>query len=120
MSFDYSSLASVSVAQIADKGRNVTYRIATQGTYDPQTDAITSQSTSTKTVKAVIINARQNEIDGTLIKKGDKFALIADDSLTFTPKTNDVIFDGDEYTVKNIKTVKPGNTVLLYKLQLRK
>lgn len=111
----------MAIAEVSDKGRSVTLTYTTQGTYDPGDDTFTGQTTTTQTVKAVILNFRRAEIDGTLIKNGDRRALVAPDNLTRAPKTGDTITDGSEvFSIQNVEEVKPGDTVLLYKLQLRK
>lgn len=117
---DYSGLAAVSIAQIADKGRAVSLVYKTQGTYSPATDAFTGQSSTTQTVKMVVLNFKRSEIDETLIKTGDKRALLAPQTdLTRAPKTGDQVTDGSEtFTIKNVEEVKTGDTVLLYKLHL--
>ena len=118
---DYSSLNATAIAQIADKGRAVTLVYKTPGSYDPQTDAITGNGTTSQTVKMVILNFKRKDVDGTLIKTGDRMALLANDALTRPPKTNDNVTDGGEtYNIEDVEAVAPGDTVLLYKLQLRK
>lgn len=121
MTFDYSSLNNVAIAQIADKGRAVTLTYKTQGAYSAGSDSFTGQTSTNQTVRMLITDFKHTEIDETLIKTGDRLGLLANDSLTRAPKTGDQVTDGGEtFTVKNIKEIKPGDTVLLYKLQLRK
>lgn len=121
MTFDYSGLAATSVSQIADKGRDVTLTYKSTNIYDPQTDTNAEDSSTTQTVRMLITNYNKREIDGTLIKNSDRQGLLANDSLTRAPAQGDTVTDGTEVlTVKNIEEIKPGDTVLLYKLQLRK
>lgn len=117
---DYAGLAAVTIAQIADKGRAVSLVYKTQGTYSPTTDALTGQASTTQSVKMLITDFKRNEIDGTLIKNGDKKALLAPDNLTRAPKTGDQVIDDETFTIESVNELKPGDTVLLYKLQLRK
>ena len=121
MSYDYSGLAETAINQIADKGRAVTLVYKTQGTYVPASDTITGQSSTTQTVKMLITNYNKREVNETLIKSGDLLGILANDSLTRAPKTSDQVTDGGEtYSVVNVEYIKPGPTVLIYKLQLRK
>jgi len=121
MSFDYSGLVAASIALIDKFGRNVTFTYITPGTYTASTNAITGDSETTQTVKMAITDFRRDEIDGKKVKRGDKEALLAPDSLTREPRTGDkVTDDGKDYRVMDIDDVKPGDTVLLYKLQLRR
>lgn len=117
---DYSSLAATALRQIADKGRNVTLRRDAAGTYNPASDTFTAGDEDNETVKAVITDYHDRQIDGEIIMRGDRRAIIAASGLT-APDKGDVIVDGsDQYRIINIETVKPGDTALLYKLQVRK
>ena len=117
MSF-YGGLAKTAQKLIADKGRTVTLRQVTGGSaYNPLTDTMTNATTDTA-VKAVFTSFKQDEIDGTLIMRGDKKVLLA---AGIEPKGNDVIVDGaTQYRVIEIMTVQPGDTTILYTLQVRK
>jgi len=117
MSYDYSGIASTAAAQIADKGRNITYTSVGIGTFNPATGSYTGETETDTTLKAVFTEFLENQIDGSVIKRGDKQVLITD----VTPKINDKITDGsDIYQVVNIKEIKPGDTACLYKLQVRR
>lgn len=120
MVFNYAKMAAVAIAQIADKGRAATLTYKTQGTYSPASDSFAGQSETTQTVKMVITDINKREVDETLIKTGDRIGLLAPDNLSAVPKVADeVIDDNGVYTIKRIEQIKPGNTILLYKLLLR-
>lgn len=118
---DYSNIAGTALNQIADKGRLVTLVYKTQGEYDPDTDDAPENESNSQSIKMVATNFNKKDIDGSLIKDGDKLALIAPYGLTRAPAVDDQIQDGGEtYTIKNVVTIQPGDTVLLYKAQIRK
>lgn len=118
---DYSGLRNTAVAQVADKGRNVTFVYKSQGTYAPSTDTFTGRTETTQSVKMLIVNFKRKDDKEDLVKRGDRMGLLANDSLTRAPKTNDQVLDGTEtYTVTEVEEIKPGDTVLLYKLILRR
>ena len=74
---------------------------------------------TTVSVRAVITNYNQNEIDGTLIQREDKQAIIAGASVA-KPDTFDELVRGSlRYKIVNVEEITPGGTPLLYKLQLR-
>jgi hypothetical protein len=58
-------------------------------------------------------------VDGTLIQMGDKKVLCAAEGLT-KPAPGDIVEDGSEYRVVAVQEVGPGDTPILYKLQVRK
>lgn len=120
MGFNYEGLQGTAQAQVADKGRNISYISVNGGTYDPSTDAISGDSETTSTIKALFLDFKTNQVDGTIIQADDKLVLI-DGAASITPKIDDKITDGyDTYKIVGVKTVKPGGTILLYKLQARR
>lgn len=119
MGFNYANMAATALAQINDKGRSVTLRYVTQGTYNPATDGIAGASEADVSVKAVIRFYTQKEQIETMIMEGDKEALIASSGIT-APLVDDVIVDGDEFKILRVEEVKPGDTALLYRLQIRR
>ena len=90
-------------------------KYVTEGTYNPSTGTITGNSVSSATVKAVFTNYNDNQIDGSIVKRGDRLALCAGDITP--PTTNDVI---GGFKIVAVEEVKPADTILLYKLQVRK
>ncbi|MCF0055517.1 hypothetical protein [Dyadobacter sp. CY356] len=120
MSF-YSEMADMAKEAIAENGRPVILRRNTEGSYNPATDTFTGTGNVDENPSALFTEYKQAEIDGTVIIRGDKKVLLADAALTAPPEYNDIIVDGsDEYKVINIFTVKPGDTSIIYKLQVRK
>lgn len=112
----YSGLAKTAQKMIDEKGRAVTLRRAS-GVYDPATDTMNSSQTDTP-VRAVFTAFKKSEIDGTLILRSDKKVLLA---ARIEPQGNDVIVDGSaQYRVVDIMAVQPGDTAILYTLQVRK
>ena len=115
----YTNMAKTALRQIADKGRNVSLRANTEGVYDPVTDSFTGTLTNDTTVKALVTAYSQREIDGTIILRGDKKILIAANAAS--PEHNDIIVDGaNEYKIINVDTLKPGDTPIMYTVQVRK
>ena len=120
MSFNYAGLASTALKQIAKFGRSVTLRAVTAGTFDTSTGTKTGASTADTVVKAVVTAYKDKQIDGEIIRHGDKMVMIAGSAVTTAPVTNDIVVDGGDYKIVNIETIQPGDTVLIYKLQVRK
>lgn len=119
MTFNYAGLAATALAQIADKGRNITLRRVTEGSYNPATDTIPDASVANETVKALVRNFSQRELVEGLIIKGDKEVIVASSGLTI-PEMNDIIVDNDQFRIVNVLEIKPGDTSMLYKLQVRR
>ena len=117
----YMALQITSQKIIERYGRSVVLRRNNEGTYNPATDTITGASTTDVSVIAVFTDFEQDEIDGTLIVRGDKKAVIAAGSLNSPPENNDILIDGsDQYRIVQLMAVQPGDTALIYKVQVRK
>jgi hypothetical protein len=116
------SLAKSALALISRRGRTVTLRQVDVGTYDPQLNDFTKNDQTDTTVKAVVTDYLQREVDGDLILLGDKRVLIAASGLTDAPMVGDYIIEGSgsQYRVMSVITVQPGEVAMLYKLQVRK
>ena len=120
MTFNYKAIAEKAKAQIANFGRDVKIIYNSQGKYNPQTDSISNKNMTEATVKAVMLNFKRTDFNGTLIKVGDKLLLIASDGID-TPRTKDIIVDnGEEYSIVSVEELQPASDPLLYKLQIRK
>lgn len=121
MSFNYAGLAKSALSNIDKFGRNVTYRTVTKGTYNTATGTKTGGSNTDQTVKAVITAVKKSQIDGEVIQRGDKVALIAASALNVVPNTGDIIIDGtSKLKVVEVMDVEPGDTAILYKVVVRK
>ena len=146
--YDYSNAARLAYNQIADKGKSVTLRINTAGTYNPANDTISGASNLDLSIKALITNYAKFAIDGTIIQLGDKQILVAGSNFRnlstdevidgsdnvvedgyqvvdgleqVIPTINDVVVDdGVQYKILNVEEIAPGGTVVLYKIQARR
>ena len=117
----YSNLATTALAQINDKGRTVLLRPQSGGVYDPANDTFTPDAAADISVKALVTDVEDSEINGTTIQAGDKRVTIAASALVAEPEMNDMIIDGsDQLRVVAVNTLKPGDTALLYKLTVRR
>ncbi len=119
MSFDYSELQNNAIELIAEYGRDVTYRSFNSGTYDPDSGTVSGDDEAETTVKAVVTTAKIEKIDGTALQRGDRFFLIASGSVV--PNAKDAIIDGGEtYQIVDFTEIKPGDSIMAYKIQARK
>lgn len=119
MSFDYDSLQLLSTDLINDFGQDITLTTVTAGTFNPATGATTGDSETTATVKAVVTDYRDFQIDGGAIQRGDKQVILS--GSVAAPDTNDMFtINSLEYMIVNINTISPGGTDVLYKIQVRR
>ena len=115
----YERMAAMTDRLLKDKGQAVTITRRTAGTYDTATGAATV-TTTTKTGYAAIMDHSSNNIDGTLIKSGDKKLLLSPAGISAPVLNDTVTVGGVIYTVvEPLKTVSPAGTVVMYELNLR-
>jgi len=123
MSF-YTRLQKTADKLFKSKGQTVTITRQSAGSYNPATGAATV-TTTTQTGVGVIFDYGLKQIDGTLIKAGDKLLYLspynsAGAALTAPVLNDTVTIGGATYTVvMPLKTVNPGGTVIMYELNLR-
>lgn len=116
----YDGLASTAERLITDKGRAVSLTYKTPGTYSAQTDTITGASTTTVSTFAAIVEYSERLIDQTLIHSGDKKAVLFAKGLE-KPRAGDILTDnGIDYSIVRVGEVGPGDTPVIYNLQIRK
>ena len=119
--FDYDPLISKAVALIAKYGRLIT--LVDKVTSIPDADEpwnVTAGTDNTTQVKAVITNYAEKEIDGQLIKQGDKrMTFAAQDGIDFL-SFEAVRDNGQEYKMKIMNPIEPGGSAIVYIARLRK
>jgi hypothetical protein len=123
---DYSRTQETADRLLKGNGQLLTLTRQSAGTYST-TSGTATVNTSTQTGTGAIFDYGTRQIDGTLIKAGDKQLLLspfnsAGAALT-APVLGDTVTDaaGVVYTmVEPLKTVAPAGTVVMYKCNLRK
>lgn len=112
---------------IAEEGRLVELRQEVQTAPDPLRPWRVISDISIAPlidVKSVFINYESKEIDGELVKRGDKKCLIASDDAVIQKadiRHYSLIIDrGEEWVIWHMNILDPGDEVIMYTLQLRK
>lgn len=116
---DYSAQATRVAAQIEKYGAPAQLQRAAAGDYDTKTGEVDDNGTQVFNTTAVRDAFKRSDIDGTSVLATD-VRLYLSPSLATEPKPGDVIvFDGETYSVVNVRPTKPGTVVLLYDVQCR-
>lgn len=121
----YTRLQNTAQKLLKGKGQSITLTKVTAGTYNPATGAMTGTTTSTQTAYGAIFDYGAKQIDGTLIKAGDKQLLLSAFKTDGTALTAPVLGDtvsigGVVYTlVEPLKTVGPAGITVIYEANLR-
>jgi hypothetical protein len=109
----YSDMAEVSVELLTEFGQTITLERTTGKSTDPVTGIITGGTPDNQETVGVIKPYKQSLIDGTVIKAGDKEAILSPE---VEPLMTDTI---NGMQIVNIDEINPAGTVLAYKLQVR-
>jgi len=121
----YTRLQATANRLLKGKGQTLTLTKVTAGTYNPATGAMTGATTSTQTAYGAVFDYGTKQIDGTLIKAGDKQLLLSAFKTDGTALTAPVLGDtvsigGVVYTlVEPLKTVGPAGITVIYEANLR-
>jgi len=126
MSDFYSRMAATANRMLKRRGQTITVSHTTDGTYDPTTGQISGAVTTTQTVAGIMIEWDARQIDGTLIKVGDRRLLLSplntSGAALTAPVLGDTVTDAASviYTlVAPLKTMAPAGTAILYDCNLR-
>jgi len=122
----YARLQATANRLLKGKGQSITLTKITAGTYNPATGGFTGAGTSTQTAYGAVFDYGAKQIDGTLIKAGDKQLLLSavktDGAALTAPVLGDTVsIGGVTYTlVEPLKEVNPAGTVVMYEVNIRK
>ena len=121
----YTRLQATANRLLKGKGQSLTLTKITAGPYNPATGGFTGAGTSTQTAYGTILDYETKQIDGTLIKAGDKQLLLSafktDGAALTAPVLGDTVsIGGVTYTlVEPLKEVNPAGTTVMYECNLR-
>ena len=113
------------VALLREHGYDLTFRRPSNGgSYNPATGAVSGGSNADETARVVFLNYTSRDIDGTLVQRGDRKAVMAATyngaALSKTPQIDDELRgESDAVRIVSVQTIKSGSTVLAYICQAR-
>lgn len=109
---NHQSFAVLAEDLIGEHGRNVTLRSFVESGH-PSSPTRTPVDT---TVKALSVKVNYSELDGTLVKIGDKAYLM---SSKVQPDVDMRIIDGRELSIVSVTETKPGDQTIMYRVIAR-
>jgi len=114
---NYQALATRVGNLIEKMGKPLTLRSYSAATYDPVTMIHTAGAATDVAVYGVEERFRSYEIDGTLIKGGDRKFIVASDIVpTLAMK---MVESSAEYQIVAVSPLQPGTVTLYYEIQVR-
>ena len=120
---DYTRLRAMANQQLKDKGLTCTITKQTAGTYSTST-GVASVSTSTQSAYGALFDYENKNIDGTLVKKGDRRLLLSALNTALAaltaPSVNDTVAANSvTYTIVAIRPIAPSGVAVAYDCQIR-
>lgn len=114
--FNYTATAAAVTRLIERFGAVCVLAQTADAAYDPATGTATPLVTSSAIV-AVVVDYDQKQIDGTLIRQGDRRAYM---DASVAPRQGDVlVWQGARLTVVAVRPLSPAGTAVLYEAQVR-
>jgi hypothetical protein len=117
MSF-YADMANTANDLLGEFGQAVTLTRQAAGAYNTATGAATV-TTSVQTGIGAVFDYGTRDIDGTLVKQGDKKLLLSAIGITAPVVDDTVTVNSVVYTITHIKTLSPAGTGVLITCNLR-
>lgn len=117
MTFDYARSRVVADRLISRFGQEATLSrpVSTGPAHNP-----VEGTPQIHSVRLVVEEYRQNEIDGTRVLRTDKKVLLAKAALTIEPTTTDqLLIGGKAHAIIDVRPLNPGGSVVLYEIQAR-
>lgn len=117
MSF-YVEMAQIAHDMIDEYGQAVAITHNSAGSYNPATGSA-AITTITQAGIGAVVDYVANQIDGTLIQRGDKQLLLATHNIS-APQLDDLVTTGGvTYAIKHVTTLAPAGLSVIYECQLR-
>ncbi len=114
----YAAMSKMTETMLNLFGQEVTISYTTTGIYNTSTGS-SSVSTVNQTGFGALFEHKSENIDGILVKVGDKQVLLSPIDIT-EPKVNDiVIVNGVSYSIIQVMVINPAGIVCLYELNVR-
>lgn len=116
MAFDYAPMQTIASTLLAHFGRSSTVRSPNVISTDPPAGTVTLGTPVDTTVNAVLVSINEKNAPGALIQSGDKLAIM-DGAIDIEDQ---FIQDSEIWQVVNVIEIKPGDTSLIWKAQVRR
>lgn len=108
---NYEETAKRSTLLVSHYGATAILRRLVHAGYDPVTDQI-SETVHDYPATIVVLEYARTQVDGVIIKPGDKRVLIGPHDLAVKPKPNDFILVGEEkFRIEEVTEINPNGTV---------
>lgn len=118
---DVSAFKTLATDLLAENGQTIQIRRVTDGAVGATPWKPGAPTTADEDVFSAVFAIQNEKIDGTLVQRGDRLALVSAAALTgAAPTTADLaVIGGVAHQIMNVETISPSGDDVLYKLQVR-
>lgn len=118
---DVSGFKTLATDLLAQNGQTIQIRRVTDGALGSTPWKPGAPTTADESVFSAVFQIKDEKVDGTLVQRGDKLALISAADVTGgIPTTQDfLVIGGIVHKVIMVENVSPSNDDVLYKVQVR-
>ena len=103
-----------------DVGRAIMISRTPATSYNPADGSVMQGAVQTWTTRGLFLNYKDDLIDGTNVKRGDRRLYLKIKGLTYRAAVGDkVTASTDSYMVVNFKTIELGGTTVIFIMQVR-
>ena len=102
---------------LADFGSNLTLSRVSATVYAPSTGLMTAGTTTNFTIRAVFINYEDKNVDGTVVRAGDRRLLVSAVGSQTPPQIGDVV---GGLKLIDVRTIAPRGVPIAWACQARK
>lgn len=101
---------------LEDFGSDLTLERPGAPTYNPATGEMASASDATLTVRGVLINYMDGDVDGTVVLQGDRRMLVSAIGSDGAPERGDIVGGAK---IVDVRTIAPNGTAIAWACQVR-
>ncbi len=102
---------------LEDRGSALTLTRQAPGTYDPSVGTLSATSATSYTIRGVFINYMDTNVDGTVIRMGDRRLLMQAKDSPITPAVGDRV---SGLQIVDVRSIAPNGTPVAWSCQARK
>ena len=102
---------------LQDFGSDLTLTRQAAGAYDPTAGTMTTTTATTYTVRGVFINYTDANVDGSVVRMGDRRLLVRAQGAATSPEIGDRV---SGLQVIDVRTVAPNGVPVAWSCQMRK
>lgn len=101
---------------LEDFGSDLTLERPGAPTYDPAAGTLTNATDATLTIRGVLINYTDDDVDGTVVLQGDRRLLVSATGSDDAPERGDIVGGAK---IVDVRTIAPNGTAIAWACQVR-